>query len=355
MKTFPCDSCGADLEYSPEETNLQCPYCQTVVDIPNDETLIEELDFDEFLSRAEANAPSLERHEVTCESCGATTAFGSEVQSSRCPYCDSPIVLEKEVRRRIRPRSLLPFSIPRKRAESSFHRWTASRWFAPNDLKKRAAQGQIDGIYLPFWTYDTTTSTYYTGSRGEHYWVEESYTTTEGGKSVRRTRQVRKTAWYPSKGRVSRRFDDVLVAATRTLPRDMLEALEPWGLSDLEPYNEAFLSGFHAEAYKVTMADGFKHAKELMHPTIRTDVCRDIGGDDQRISSYDTEYRQVTFKHLLLPVWVSSYRYGKKVYRFLVNARTGEVQGDRPYSWIKITLAVLAAVGLVAGIVLAVQ
>ena len=47
---------------------------------------------------------------------------------------------------------------------------------------------------------------------------------------------------------------------------------------------------------------------------------------------HDTNYHALTYKHLLLPVWMLAYRYGKKTYRVVVNAGTGEVQGGRPWS-----------------------
>ena len=89
--------------------------------------------------------------------------------------------------------------------------------------------------------------------------------------------------------------------------------------------------------------------------TIRATIARDIGGDHQRIHSVDTRYFNVTFKHALLPVWISAYRFHERTFRFLVNARTGEVQGERPYSWIKITLAVLAAIVAILIIMLVVR
>ena len=88
-----------------------------------------------------------------------------------------------------------------------------------------------------------------------------------------------------------------------------------------------------------------------MSPTIRQTICRDIGGDEQRISSSQTRYDDISFKYILLPIWLSAFRYQNKVYRFLVNARTGEVQGERPYSWIKITLAALAAAAAIGTII----
>jgi hypothetical protein len=79
-----------------------------------------------------------------------------------------------------------------------------------------------------------------------------------------------------------------------------------------------------------------------MQPVIREDIRRDIGGDQQRIGGADTRYGNITFKHILLPFWIAGFRFRGKTYQFIVNGRTGEVQGDRPYSMVKITLAVLA-------------
>ena len=163
----------------------------------------------------------------------------------------------------------------------------------------------------------------------------------------RQTRQVRKTRWRSVSGRVGNQFDDVLVMASQSLPRKYMEELEPWDLQNLTPYQEEFLSGFVAESYQVDLEQGFARAGELMAPTIHATIRHDIGGDHQRIHSVDTRYFNITFKHLLLPTWISAYQYQQKVFRFLVNARTGEVQGERPYSAIKITLFVLMILAIV--------
>jgi len=81
----------------------------------------------------------------------------------------------------------------------------------------------------------------------------------------------------------------------------------------------------------------------------------DIGGDEQRVTHVATNYSAVTFKHLLLPVYVGAYRFRDKVYQVVLNGRTGEVQGERPYSFWKIFLfalflaAVLLIVALIFG------
>jgi hypothetical protein len=158
---------------------------------------------------------------------------------------------------------------------------------------------------------------------------------------------VRHTRWYDASGTVLGAFDDILIAATLSLSENRLAGLEPWDLEQLKPYNPAFLSGFKAQRYQIDLASGFDRAKEVMAPVIESDVRADIGGDEQRIDSLQTEYRETTFKHLLLPVYAGAYRYNNKLFQIVVNGRTGEIQGDRPYSVWKIALLVVAVLLLI--------
>jgi hypothetical protein len=243
----------------------------------------------------------------------------------------------------------LPFAFTTERATAEVRTWLGSRWFAPNALKKLGRPDSIGGVYLPFWTYDAATESDYTGERGDAYYVTEQYTETDAnGRTVTRSRQVRHVRWTPASGRVARDFDDVLVPATKTVPMPSLDRLEPWDLARLVPYDPAFLSGFKAQRYQVDLPAGFEIAKEAMAGPIRDDVRSDIGGDEQRIHDVDTAYDRVTFKHLLLPVYLGAYRYKAKSYQILVNARTGEVFGERPYSAAKIALFVAAVLAVVA-------
>ena len=273
--------------------------------------------------------------------------------ASQCPFCGADIVATGASTKRIKPKALLPFEIDRKKAHELFQGWIRGLWFAPNALKRFARQDSpINGLYCPYWTYDCNTTTQYTGMRGDDYWTTETYASYENGRSVTRTRQVRRTRWTPVSGAVFNRFDDVLVVASESLPRKYAQALEPWDLDKLEPYQDAYLSGFRAESYQVDLPTGFERAKEIMAPTIHSTICSDIGGDHQQVTSTSSQYDAITFKYVLLPVWLSAYRYRNKVFRFLVNARTGEVQGERPWSWVKIALAVIAALPVIAARVL---
>jgi DNA-directed RNA polymerase subunit RPC12/RpoP len=339
---FPCKNCGANLVFAPGTTSLVCPYCGATNEIapPTPADVVEELDFNANLSQEDLQ----DQITVRCATCGAETTLAPNVTAGRCPFCGGGIVAQGSSKKTIKPKSLLPFRITHEQAGESFKRWIGSLWFAPSELRRRADRAQITGVYIPCWTYDCGTTSDYMGQRGDDYWDTETYTSFENGRSVTRTRQVRRTRWWPVSGRVGDDFDDVLVLASRSLPPGYAEALEPWDLPDLVPYRDEYLSGFVAESYQIGLPEGFEIAKGIMATAIRATIARDIGGDHQRIHSVDTRYFNVTFKHALLPVWISAYRFHERTFRFLVNARTGEVQGERPYSWVKITLTVLAAI-----------
>lgn len=350
---FCCTSCGGDLKYKPGTTSLSCEHCGAENEIPEIDHDFEELDFHEYLANKSKGEDSLTESFVKCHNCGATSTLEPAITSSNCPYCSTALVIE-EVHEEsiIKPKAILPFHLKKEEAKTRFKKWVSKLWFAPNDLKKASLNfDHFKGIYIPYWTYDTDTYTKYTGQRGIHYYVTQTYTTTENGKTVTKTRQVQKTRWYPAFGDVSHFFDDVLVTATKSLPKKYIYKLEPWDLQNLVPFEKSYLSGFITEKYQIDLEYGFDIAKDIMDPQIKSMIRRDIGGDVQRIISMNTKYDDITFKHLLLPVYVSAYRYKDKLYQFLVNGRTGEVQGQRPYSWIKITLAVLLGLAIIALII----
>jgi predicted RNA-binding Zn-ribbon protein involved in translation (DUF1610 family) len=348
---FPCKQCGAKLEYQPGTASQKCPYCGAENAIAQSAEVIRELDYAAVLRDAMATAETIDVITVKCQACGAESTKPPNVTSGQCPFCGANIVATGSSKKAIKPSALLPFDIDHRQAGDLFKTWIQGLWFAPNALRKLARRDSgINGLYCPFWTYDCHVTTHYTGQRGDDYWDMETYTAHENGRSVTRTRQVRRTRWWPASGTVFNRFDDVLVVASESLPRAYAEALEPWDLNKLVPYQDAYLSGFRAESYQVDLPTGFERAKQIMAPAIHQTICADIGGDRQQVSSQDSQYDGIAFKHVLLPVWLSAYRYRNKVYRFLVNARTGEVQGERPWSWAKISLAVIAGIAVAAAI-----
>jgi len=346
-RQFPCESCGADLEFHIGKQSLNCPYCGFVKALSRDpDVAVEEQDFAAMLERLVELRGGDRRdeqgiREIDCADCGATVRFSGNVTSSDCAYCGSPLQLAgaHDAPQRVPVDGVLPFQIDRETARGNLAGWIRSRWFAPNAFRKRGVQGKFNGLYAPYWTFDTMTTTRYTGQRGDHYYV-----TVGSGKNRRR---VRRTRWRPASGSFQRFFDDVTIVAASGLPAKRVRALEPWPIERCVPFNGELLSGFLARTYDVELVDGFGRARERIDDALRAEVKQRIGGDAQRIHSIQSSHDAVTYKHLLLPLWLLAYRFKAKTYQVVINAGTGEVQGDRPYSWVKIALAVWAALATV--------
>ncbi|MER3417307.1 MAG: hypothetical protein C4297_14025 [Gemmataceae bacterium] len=358
-RKFPCTQCGARLDFDPAARALRCPYCgfAELVDFSNDR--VAELDYAAYIQRLEhlrqqgrTGSEWQGQRQIRCGGCGAVVIMDRSVATASCPYCgthlESPA---EEVDQLLAPEGVVPFAVDKRQAIQLFEHWIGRRWFAPTGIKKMAALGQVQGLYVPFWTFDAMTYSRYTGMRGDDYYVTETYTERDvSGNLVTRTRQVRKTRWTYVSGEVDHFFDDVLVCASYSLPPWALTGLQPWSLEGLVNFQKQFLSGFRTERYTLTLPHGFRCARDIMDAEIRTLCCRDIGGDHQVLSSVDTRYVGVTFKYILLPVWVAGYRYHNKLYQFFVNGQTGKATGSRPYSWVKIVAFVLSLVALTGGL-----
>lgn len=353
---YPCDQCGAELRFSPGQSVLKCDHCgheQTIAQDENPWTgggkakAFQEHDLARGLADDLPEAASEEVRSARCKNCGALVEFQGASHATECPFCASPLVVDSGAHRHIKPQAVIPFQLDEASARKALIAWLGSLWFAPNRLLEFTRAGRaMNGIYVPYWSFDADTSSDYRGQRGAYYYETRTVTVNVNGKSERRTEQVRKTRWYPAFGQVARRFDDVLAIAATSLPSRLGDGLEPWDLSALEPYSPDFLAGMQAEGYTVNLADGHAIGRTKMEAVIYEDVRRDIGGDEQRVDNIDTDWRDETFKHILLPVWMAAYKYNGKSYRFLVNGQTGEVQGERPWSIWKITFAILGALVL---------
>ncbi len=337
-KFFPCKNCGASLKYSVKKGLLECPYCGYENIIEEIEADLKEYNFETAVKIFAKNPPKpLPSHNLKCPSCGALFGFEKNVFSGKCPYCGTFVVEDVRDFRPFFAKALLPFMIDRNEAFLIFKEWINSLWFAPSKLKKSKFELKFTGYYLPYWTFDAYTKTYYEGRRGDFY--NETVLINEGGKLQRRENiQIR---WRRVSGWVERRFDDVVVGASKRLPRKIVDALFPWPFEKTVAYDEKYISGFKGEVYQVGLEDGFEVAKIYMQRVIREDIRRDIGGDRQEILHISTIYKDKTFKHVLLPVWIANFKYGSKTYSFAINGATGKIKGERPYSKIKIALLVI--------------
>ncbi|MBA4025537.1 MAG: hypothetical protein C0482_24540 [Gordonia sp.] len=354
-RTYPCDSCGAQLVFDPTTQNLLCPSCGRSHAIILDPTRrVVEHDLASTMTQLRgllaaappATAPDSER-EIVCQSCGGRTTFTGTLTATRCPYCATPIQRDDihAAPTRLPVDGILPFQVDDARGREVIEHWINSRWFAPTEFKKYRELGSFSSLYAAYFTYDADTTTSYTGMRGDNY------TVTTGSGDNRRTET--RTRWSHRSGVVGNNFDDVAVLANTGFDTDRVHELEPWPTGQATPFSPEFVAGHLCRTYDLDADQCFPVAQSRIDAGIDAAIRRDIGGDHQRINNKDTRYNSLTFKHVLLPIWLLTVVYAGTPFQVFINGVTGEVQGQRPWSKVKIAFAVLAALIVIIAIVAA--
>ena len=337
-EVYLCSACGANMQYDISSKSLKCAYCG------NTEEIIDEGEIKEysFYHIEEDEVNSKWNDEVTvvkCESCGAETVADKAATAIKCSYCGSSHVLDSKQTAGIRPEGVIPFSIDGYKAEELIGNWMKKRWMSPNDLKHLYQSDKLQAVYVPYWTYDANTYSSYHGRGGEVYY--ETETDDEGEEHT-----VERVLWYSVSGIVDEFFDDILVNASNNYNQSLMNSIEPFNTQAIKSYNPQYLSGYLAERYQVGVKECFSFAKSKMEVSIeslaREQILRRY--DRAEISSINTNYSNVTYKHVLLPIWSAYYMYKGKKYQYIINGETGEVQGQAPTSWVKVTLLIIVAI-----------
>jgi len=348
-ETFKCPQCSAPrMDYDPSTGGLKCPQCGFAQNITAAQTAIVEHDLKLALNdQDKAKGYGREMKAVVCKSCGATTQYDPTVASGECPFCGSQQVLEqKPDPNLIQPEAVIPFRLTKDQAYDNYKKWLAGGWFRPKNVLQESGATQLQGVYIPFWTFDAHAESDWTAESGQYYYETERYTTTENGKNVTKTRQVQRTRWYPSSGHHADNYDDVLISGSTSGDQNMLQQIYPFDTKQLLPYKSDYLSGWAAEAYRIPLAEAWPKGQLAIQAEERTKCGRLVPGDTYRNLQVSMALSKTTFKHVLLPVFFANYRYNTKLYHFMVNGQTGEVQGQAPIDWVKVAIVVAIAVVL---------
>jgi DNA-directed RNA polymerase subunit RPC12/RpoP len=357
----PCDACGTPIE----PLDKFCPACGTPnpdfqpsataasspqpVEVVNAEIVHREIDQQE----------PLEQKHFRCETCGAEVATDPDQRSYVCPFCDSTYVVELPQREtgRQQPEFVIGFAITPEEAHAKFKTWLADNgWYRPGDLKTSAVLDKIKGVYLPFWSFSMRADSTWQASIGEHWYRTETYTTTDSkGNTTTHTRQVQETEWYPLAGRHHHYYSGYLVSGSKGLPQDQALRVQPYQLPALKRYAPWFLAGWFAEEYSVQRDQALQISQQEFYRREQTNVAAFLPGDTHRSLTVSTNFSHVNSDLCLLPMYIASYKYQDKLYRFLLNGQTGRMAGDKPVSWqrIAILVAVIVSILLVLFLVIA--
>ena len=345
LDKYPCAACGAQAEWNPARQLLVCPFCGTSApfDVKADGTIVEH-----DLAKALREMPEAERgwlaakRTVKCQSCQAVSVFDAGRVGQNCDFCGSPALVDyEEIKAPIRPQNLLAFKVTQGHVREQIREWYASKWLAPNSLKRMALVDRVRGVYVPYWTFDAHVICPWEADAGHYYYTTETYRDNQGRAQSRQVRHVR---WEPAAGEVRHFFDDEPVPGTRGVSHALLAQVEPFPTAELVPYDTAFLSGFVVEQYQLVLLDASQQSEAAMTKQLYEMCAAQVPGDTYRNLNIHPVFSARTFKHILVPVWLLSYTYGNRPWQVVVNGYTGKMAGEYPKSPWKIALLVLIAI-----------
>ena len=345
-----CPACGGEMAFDPDLQTMHCSFCSHKAAVEIQTGAIMEYDFKSAENTANLNWGAIKKV-IHCNNCGADSVLDESSASAECAFCGSSQIINQDSSAGIAPESLVPFKISKNAAIDNFSKWIKKRFFAPGALKSNYRKEGISGVYIPYWSFDANSDSNYRAEAGTYYHETENYTVEKDGKTETRQRQVRQTRWRNVHGNFSKQFDDVLVNASRQVDHKLIKNLEPFNLNELVQYQPDFLAGFLAERYSIGLKEGWENAQQGLERQLHDDVKKFINADEVRGLSVNTVYNDVKYKHLLLPVWISTYLFNNKVYKFMVNGQTGKVHGESPVSFWKVA-GLIAVIVIVFGVII---
>lgn len=324
---------------------LRCPYCNHSEPVCafNEET--EDIDF----SAAEASDAWLEPMQtLRCQNCGRYSIRTAGQAPSACAYCSGGPLVPTDEPAGIRPGWIAPFKLTAAQAGTRVSAWLKKRWLVPFSFADKHTKDSLQGVYLPYWSFNTAAKSSYYGQAGNYYHDTEINTSSSGDRTETKERRVRKIRWRMVSGNYEKKFNDIIFGDAGQTDAKIIKGVEPFKLSELVAYDPQYVAGFTVEHYGAGLKGTWERAKAYMNAILRADITAIVkrGSNVTGTVNICTRYTDVRYRLILLPLWIASYRFKNKVYNVYINGQTGENIGDSPVSALKIGIiaAVVAAV-----------
>lgn len=341
--SLPCPSCGSQLRYSAEQKKIACDHCGYLEEVDKSDDEVIEQCLEDAIVAAESYVPADEGKKlIECQNCGANFLVDLDRVKIDCGFCGSIKVNTTAFEHKyIQPHGVIPFYVSRKEAEKSFAKWIKQGAFHPNKLKRMAKMDSLHGIYIPFWTYDAQTESTWSGQAGFQQQARPTMSRRGQLQQVANQNMV----WRSGNGHLSHFFDDIQVVASGGLEQRHMNKILPFNTNEVVNFDPRLLLDWEAEVYSIEVDKGYQMAEMIMDGKIRNMCAAQLGGDEQRNLHINSSKTNLTFKHIILPIWIASYEYMGQVYHFTINGQTGKAGGQKPISYIKIGLMIGAFVG----------
>ena len=327
IQEYKCPSCGGALHFDSTIQKMRCEYCGTEMEVEAVEAYNAQLnqEMPDDVNWDIHSGQSWEEDETThmrtyiCESCGGEIMAADSTAATSCPFCGSPVVLTEQVTGAMRPDYVIPFKLDKEAAKEAYRNHLKGKILLPKQFRDENHIDEIQGVYVPFWLFDARTdaSARYNGTK-KAVWSDKDYIYT-------------RTSFYSIYREGSLAFEHVPVDGSSRMADDLMEAIEPFNFDEAVDFQTAFLSGYLADRYDVSVEDSIGRANARIRQSSESALRSTVHGYQElhtvnnsiRISDGHSSYA-------LYPVWILNSTWRDKPFVFAMNGQTGQMVGDLP-------------------------
>ena len=327
---YKCPNCGGALSFDSDTQKMNCPYCDSELELDALRELDEVLnapaeDQMHWDSQPQTQWQEDEQAQLAgfiCQSCGGELICDANTAATACPYCGNPVVMSGRLSGVLRPDLVIPFQLDKEAAVQALTNHISKRKLLPKVFKDENHIREIKGIYVPFWLFDADADgdVHYRATR-VHSWSDSNYYYT-------------KTKYYSVRRAGKLSFAGVPVDGSTKMPDALMESIEPFDLSEAVDFQTAYLAGFLADKYDVSAEDSISRANDRIRVSTNQALEQTVVGYTTVSTLASTvKLENGKVRYALYPVWLLNTRYKEKDYQFAMNGQTGKFVGNLPIDW----------------------
>ena len=352
VTNYQCPACTGPLHYSAKSGKLACDYCGSSFDVAEIEALYARKEAEAAAAKqaadAKAEAAQAAKAEAaeaaaasggwdtsdlsrdwgaeadglrvySCPSCGAELICDQSTAATACPYCGNPAIVPGQFSGALRPDYILPFRLSKDDAVQALRAHYKGKPFLPRSFTSANHIEQIQGVYVPFWLFDG-------GAEGAASYRASNTNVFETGDY-----EITETRHYHVVRAGSLAFEKIPVDASSKMPDDHMDSIEPFDYAQLRPFSTAYLPGYLADKYDVTIDDSRDRADTRCRETLAQALRDTVTGYGACVTEReDIALRRGKVHYALLPVWMLSTKWRGQDFLFALNGQTGKLVGDLP-------------------------
>ena len=360
---FKCPACTAPLHFSEETGRLECDYCGSSFSVEEMESRSAEKEqqaaeaFEKAAAEAKADAKDWDGPDAqdnwgeegahlktySCPSCGAELICDEATAATSCPYCGNNAIIPGQFRGALKPELVIPFQIGKEDAVKALKAHYKGKPFLPKSFSDENHIQEIKGIYVPFWLFDGQAE------------ADVSFAATRSTVMVTGRERITTTRHFDVRRAGTVSFEKIPVDASKKMPDDYMDSLEPFRYDAMVPFSTAYLPGFFADIPDVSIEECSLRAELRATDTAVESMSRQVSGYETCIPTRkDAQLRRGKVRCALLPVWLLSTQWEGQNFLFAMNGQTGKMVSDLPVSkkrywawWGGLTAGITAALAVI--------